>query len=159
MRQWLLRAQSGLKRAIGNRQLRQGNDEKSDAGFAAVAAQLDILGGEAAEWRHASTQRWEAVERLAADLQIAVATIRIELSGQGRSDTERGETVDNMLRDLRAAVSDMGANWNGKNLEQSLGDLRVELSGVRADLAREMEMMSDRIDALAGPGDRTALSS
>jgi chromosome segregation ATPase len=169
MRNWLVRAQLGLMRAVGLRKLRRDLDAKSDAVQASVVAGLEALREESAEWRRSLAGRMERLERAAGGLQADVSGLRSDVWGQGKSDTERGETVQNSVGDLRAAVSDLRAELGRQQaklslersaaVEQALGDLRAEISSLRADLAWENEVLRDRADSGVGSNDRRAPGS
>ncbi len=145
MKALVTRAQLLLMRAIGMRKLRDDLDAKSQAAQADLAVRLDKLSTEIA-----SREALDGGE--VAVLLSRLDALNDQLSQQGQSNTERGDTDQNMLREIKSEIEVLRRSIDAADsLAPALGELRAEISSLRADFAREAEFR-DRLVVEPEPG-------
>lgn len=157
MRTWLLRLQFGLMRFLGIRRLGDVIGSKHDAFHADLAARFEALRMDIVERDRSTHQSLVDLGHLVAGVQADLSALRAEEGGRGRSATERGDTLDVNILQLRQAMTELaslrGKDSLGQDLTdmvlQSIADVRVEMSSMRADMAREMETLNDGVGSTA----------
>ncbi len=144
MRGLLARAQHGLMRGLGMRKLREALDAKSDATQADLLWRLDIL-------QAALTERDRVVSDRLDILNEGLGRLSNELSSQGQSATERGDTDQATLRGIRIMLDVVQNHVSRRGgSAQTLGELRAEISGLRADFALQAEVLMDHLGSRGG---------
>jgi len=147
MRDWLTRRQLDLMRVIGMRKLREAIEAKSDTVQADLMSRLDALRGEMADRDRALDRCLDSIQRGLGEQQLTLGTLMSDEGGRGQFAYERGEALDARVAQIEGLLAKLVASVRADVLERALGDIRVEMSSLRADFAREAEMMSERGDS------------
>ena len=144
MRGWMESVQSLIMRAVGTKRLHHALGSRLEALDGGVTSRLEALDGGVTSRLEALQARIEEREGALAEdigaLHRRLDAIDDRIGTQGRHDNERGEAVGDALNEMRGRLASLIEALRGESGTRALGEVRTEISGLRADLAREAEL-------------------
>jgi len=128
----------------------QADTERGDTvqnALADLRAAVSELHAEQRRQATSNPERGAGVEQALGEIRVEISSLRADLARENEVLLDRADllgAVSGLHAELRQqATSNLE---RGAGVEQALGEIRVEISRMRADLARENEVLLDRID-------------
>ena len=138
--------------ALGNQMSQQGkaDTERGDTiqkALADLRAAVSELHAELNRQATSSPEQGAGVGQALGEIRVEISSLRADLARENKVLLDRADLLG-ALSELRAELRRQATSnlERGAGVEQALGEIRVEMSSMRADLARENEVLLDRID-------------